>query len=407
MPKSESATLTSASRCRIPFERALATVIRDAAPSVTEWVALADAGGRRLVGAVHARIDSPRRDAAAMDGFAISESIAEEHARRWTVVDPHASPARPLGPGEAMRIATGAPLPRAAHAVLPIEHATVVGSELTVQGDPGTRSHVRRRGSDFMRGDVTLPAGRTIDPRALVAIAAADVATVEVWRKPRVAIIVRGAGQVAPGEAATTEAETPDGLGEALLLFAGNWGAVPLNTRRVGDAPAAMSEAVRAIIGVADVVVLVGGAAHGARDATQRALVSLGLELGFDGLAIRPGRPSWYGRIAGAHVLGLPGNPTAAMTVARLLLAPLLLRLGGGDAQDALAWAPMPLAAPAAAAGARESFLCATVTADGIHLLDRQSVSGQLMLAAADRLVARPANGAALAAGAIVPTLEF
>jgi molybdopterin molybdotransferase len=106
-------------------------------------------------------------------------------------------------------------------------------------------------------------------------------------------------------------------------------------------------------------------------------------------------------------VLGLPGNPTAAMTVVRLLLAPLLLRLGGGDAQDALAWAPMPLAAPAAAAGARESFLCATVTADGIHLLDRQSVSGQLMLAAADRLVARPANGAALAAGAIVPTLEF
>lgn len=407
MPKFESDSVTSAPLLLASFAQALEILIDGTLARATECVALEAAGGRRLAVPVHAMIDSPRRDAAAMDGFAVGESLACDTGPHWKVIDPTGSPALPLGPGEAQRIATGAALPPATHAVLPIEWSTVVDGHLTTRGTPGSRSHVRRRGSDFMRGDRTLPGGRRIDPRALVAIAAADVATVEVWRKPRVAVIACGAGQVAPGDAARTESATPDGLSEALLLFAADWGADPIGARRIGAAPAALAETVAAVMQAADVIVLVGGAAHGARDASQRALDPLGLGLCFDGLTIRPGRPSWYGRIEGVHVLGLPGNPTAAMTVARLLLAPLLLHLGGGDAQAALAWEELPLASPAAAAGARESFLCGSAAADGVQLLDRRSVSGQLMLASADRLIWRPADGEPLVAGASVPTLRF
>lgn len=389
----------------IPFATALERIARNAAPLGTECVTLAQAGGRILAVPVRATIDSPRRDAAAMDGFALGEQHGDES--RWQVIEQGAAGDATLVPGTAMRVATGAPMPAGAMRVLPIEQTDRIADWISILGEPGGRTHVRLRGSDFRRGDITLAAGRRIDPRALVAIAAADVAAVSVMRAPRVAVVVLGEGQVAPGMAATSDQAVPDSLGEALRLFAAGWGGRPVDSVRVGDDPAALAAAVVAERGRVDVIVLVGGAAHGARTATQRTLAPLGLELGFDGLAVRPGRPSWYGTIGATHLLGLPGNPTAAMTLARLLLAPLLVALGGGDAKTALAWEDLPLAAPAAATGARESFLCAMAEDGAVRLLDRADVSGQLMLAAADRLVSRPAHGPALAAGTRVPTLRF
>ncbi len=407
MPVSDRTDPPRARRVLETLTSALAMLRRTARPLGVECVTLAQAGGRIVAQPVHARIDSPRRDAAAMDGFAVAEARAGEPGQRWRLTAPDSLEDFALAAGSAIRIATGAPLPAGTVRVLPIEDAVQARGYVSVDGVAAARSHIRRSGSDFRRGAMVVAAGRRIDPRALVAMAAADVGDVPVLRAPRVAVVVLGGNHVDPGTAAAGDYAIPESLGQALLLFATVWGGVPTSAIRVGDDPVAFAAAVGALRDVADVIVLVGGAAHGARTATREALVPLGFMLGFDGLAVRPGRPTWSGTLGPAHVLALPGNPTAAMTVARLLLAPLLVLLGGGNADTALVWEDVPLASPAAATGDRESFLCAVAETGTVRLFDRGLVSGPVMLAAADRLVARPANGPALAVGMPVPTLRF
>ena len=386
---------------------ALRHIAHMAGPSRTEHVPLALAGGRILASSVVALIGSPRRDSAGMDGFALGAESPGEDPPRWRVVDASTIGDDGLARGTAVRVITGAPLPDGACGVLPIEHARLFDGTVSRDGTAPQRSHVREQGSDFRHGDVTLTAGCRIGPRALVAAAAADVTTVEVHRLPRVGMIVRGNALVAPGQAAAIPDAVPDILTDALLLFAAEWGGRPFGGLRVGSDPAALAEAIATLRGEADVIVLVGGAAHGARDATKAALDGMGFDLSFDGLAIRPGRPTFCGRIGATQVLALPGNPTAALTVARLLLAPLLARLGGAGADTALVWEDLALVAPVAAVGERDAFLCGAAEAGGVRILDRRDALGQMLLASADRLVLRPANGAALSEGAIVPTLRF
>jgi len=356
---------------------------------------------------IRARIDMPRRNAAAMDGYALGSDAAAGMPSRWKIVEPHDVANGPIPAEGAFRVATGAPLPEGATRILQIERAIVANGWVSCDGPLTERSYIRAKGSDLSCGEIALAAGCRIDPRALVAAAAADVATVTVRRKPRVGVLIRSDGLVAPGQAADDPDAVPDMLGAALVLFVADWGGQPYEAIRIAEDPAALVGAVTALRERVDAIVLVGGAAHGARDAAKTALAEQGLALGFDGLAIRPGRPTWCGRIGGMPVLALPGNPTAAMTVARLLLAPLLAQLCGDDATTALSWESLPLLASVPPTGAREAFLCAAAEAGGVRMLDRRETKGQMMLAAADRLVMRPAAGLALAAGTPVPTLRF
>lgn len=382
-----------------------------AEPLGVERLALAQAGGRVLARPVYAAIDQPRRDAAAMDGYALGgdEAGTDGPATRWHIMTGNTQGNEGRPPAWAVRVATGAPVPPGTRQVLPIERAEISGAWVSCRGGPIARSHIRARGSDLRMGDVALAAGRRIDPRALVASAAADADSVDVHRVARVAVLVRGDALVDPGDAsrAVSVATNPDVLGDALRHFVAEWGGLPIPCARIGEDPAVLVASVAAVRDDADVIVLVGGAAHGARDATTTALAAEGLDLVFDGLTIRPGRPTWYGRVGTTHVLALPGNPTAAMTVARLLLAPLLARLGGAAVAATQAWEPLPLLAPIAATGARAAFLCAVAEEGGVRVLERSTESDQMMLASADRLVGRPADGPALPAGAIVPTLRF
>lgn len=400
---------------RLPFRtlpQALDVFAREANALGTECITLAHAGGRILATAVEAAIDSPRRNVATMDGFAVGPIPEGATGARWYVASDRIAD-DVIRIEEAVRIATGAPLPAGAERVIPIEHTAMSDGWLTVRDGIPTKTHIRTRGSEFERGAITLAAGRRINARALVAIAAADVGVIKVYRTPRVGVITIGTAIVDAGSARETVSAIPDSLANALALFAVEWGGgLASAPKRVADDTVALAAAVGAMGTQADVIVVVGGAAHGARDGTQRALDPLGLVLGFDGLAIRPGRPTWYGRIGALHVLGLPGNPTAAMTVARLLLAPLLARLGGGDPAVAACWEDLPLIESGSPSGPRDSFLCATAELAGsgqigVRLLDRQRPSAQMLLASADRLVARPAAGAALPAGALVPTIRF
>jgi molybdopterin molybdotransferase len=124
-------------------------------------------------------------------------------------------------------------------------------------------------------------------------------------------------------------------------------------------------------------------------------------------VAIKPGKPVWVGRVGNRIVIGLPGNPSAAMVTARLFLAPILAGLGGRLAQEALAWRALPLLAPLNASGEREVFHRGRGVADGVHPVGNEDSSAQKDLALADLLIRRAPNARALSPGDLVEVLAF
>jgi len=134
---------------------------------------------------------------------------------------------------------------------------------------------------------------------------------------------------------------------------------------------------------------------------------ALGLRFEFEKVAIKPGKPVWLGRVGERIVVGLPGNPSAAMVTARLFLAPLLAGLGGRRAEDALAWRTAPLVAPLEACGERECFHRARTALDGVRPVGNQDSSAQKDLAMADLLIRRRPEARALATGDLVEILDF
>lgn len=390
----------------LSFDEALAILRRAAHPQSREQVRIDKAGRRVLAEPVTARIDMPRHDAAAMDGYAVAGALPERGARVVGVIYPAQRWTEALGPGQAVRIMTGAEIPAGADRVIPIELVVETDGMVRPIAAAPSRSHVRPRGSNVEAGREVLPAGTLLDPRALVTAAAADIATVTCWRRPAVAVIASGDELVPAGTALDRPGAVPDSLSQALLLFARQWAAKTLDARLVRDDVAAIRTAAAAALADCDVLVLAGGASRGDRDFAQAALRPLGLDAGFADVAMKPGKPAWYGRVGDRHVLGLPGNPTAAMTVARLFLAPLLHALGGRKFDDALRWQDYQLVAGIEDLSPRERFLCARRVGREVAVIERQSASDQVRLAQADLLV-RIAAGASPERGALLNCIDF
>jgi molybdopterin molybdotransferase len=152
---------------------------------------------------------------------------------------------------------------------------------------------------------------------------------------------------------------------------------------------------------------MIGGASRGDRDLAKSALAPLGLEILFSEVALKPGKPAWYGKIEGCHVIGLPGNPTAAMTVARLFLVPLITALGGRGFDAGIQYRSAPIAHAASRSSERDQFLCGRFADGAAHIIDRQAASSQATLADTDWLVRVPRGEGVLAAGSRVDMLDF
>lgn len=394
----------------IPFEAALAHLAAAAEPLGREPVPLAKAGRRVLAESVIARLDAPRRDAAAMDGYAVARADLLSGRRRLRVVG-DAFPGQPFGaplsPGDAVRIFTGASLPEGADTVIVQEGTRRGGEFVLVQDMAGAKPHVRTRGSDFRAGETLVPAGRVIGPGTMVAAAAADVSELTVFRRPKVCVIATGDELVPPGRASADADRSPESLTEALLLMVRQAGGRPGDAVVLPDRLDQLSVAAQACLRHCDVLVLVGGASAGERDLAKASLAGAGLDLRFASVNMKPGKPAWYGRVGAAHVLGLPGNPTAAMTTARLFLVPLLHALGGRPFATPLRWSSLPSITALPAVPDRDLFLCAWQQDDSVEVLARQEASSQRLLAAANALVWRRAGSAPAAAGEPVKVIRF
>jgi molybdopterin molybdotransferase len=399
----------------LPVAQARARMLADATRLGVEEVELARSIGRVLAAPVVADRDQPPFDASAMDGWAIRRADLAPDVRFRIVGESAAGRAhgRPVEAGQAVRIFTGAPVPPGADLVVIQENATRDGDGVSFQVDreppPG---NIRPAGGDFRAGDVLLTAGTRLDAWTLALAAAAGWATLDVARRPRVAILATGDELVPPGHI-----PAPDQIFEsgsfALAALVQAWGGQAVRLKAQADDLAAIAAAVKDA--QADLVVTVGGASVGDHDLVKPALATLGLALRVETIAVRPGKPTWFGTLeahgAGSRrVLGLPGNPASALVCAELFLRPLLAALAGAD--PALPMSAGALTQPLPANGPREHWLRAarTVDAEGrvtVTPFPDQDSSLIGVFSRADCLVVRPAGAAAAKAGDVVSLLPL
>ena len=371
----------------------------------SETVALDAALGRVLNQDLRATRDQPPFRASAMDGWAVR---AADGPGRLRIIGESAAGhgfTGVLEPGEAVRIFTGAPVPAGADAVVIQEDATRDGEHVAIPVviEPG---NIRPAGQDFKAGSTLLAAGTRLDAWRLSLAAAAGLAQLQVARRPRVIILSTGEEIVPPGTMAGPFQIFNSGTTALAALIEG-WGGRPVALAEVGDDAGATAAAVGGAGG--DVVVTVGGASVGDHDLVKPALRELGLQMIVESVAVRPGKPTWFGTLAdGRRVLGLPGNPASALACAELFLRPLLAAMQGAD--PAVRIVRARAARPLAANGAREHWMRARIAylADGAieaTAFTDQDSALVTVFAQADALLRRPAGAPAVNPGEAVDVL--
>ena len=390
----------------ISFDQAWAIVAGEARPLGSEAVALAGAHGRILAEPVVAQVDWPPADVSAMDGYAIRGSDGSP-LRLVGESFPGAAFGGVVGVGECVRIFTGAPIPPGAERVVMQENATRDGDAVRLIVADSSSCHIRQRGSDFCAGDTLLDAGRRLDARAMVAAAGADLADVCVWRRPRVAILGTGDELVEPGSARTHPGTIPESVSFGVAGLVADWGGSMVGRERVRDQPDLIRHAAATALERSDLLVVTGGASVGDRDYSRAVLADLGLELLFAKVAMKPGKPVWFGRVGDTLVLGLPGNPTSALVTARLFLAPLLAGLGGDDCARTVRWRSATLLAALGPCGERETFTRARCVGAMVEPLASQDSGAQKGLADGNVLIRQRAGTGALSAGDPVDVIDF
>lgn len=406
MPLGDSMALTSVAD-------ALAIVLAGVEPVGSESVGLQGALNRTLARTVKATLTQPPFNASAMDGYAVRAEDAGAGARLRVAGTAAAGAAfgGALQPGQAVRIFTGAVVPEGADAVLIQENAQVSGDEILVAVAVAHGANIRPRGQDFATGETLITAGQKLGPRDVLLAAAAGHASLVVARMPRVAILATGNELVAPGQALCDgEIVASNGYGLAALVEAAGGNAHILPIAR--DDESDIAAGVRAADG-ADILLTIGGASVGAHDLVRPALERAGAQLSLSKVAMRPGKPVFFGTRVGAgrvqRCLGLPGNPVSAMIAARIFLVPLVKALLGSSTSEVPIRVRLAVDMPAN--GPRDHYMRAVLdrgsTPSRATPLANQDSSLISALAAAHCLLHIPAGAPAIAAGTELDALDI
>ncbi len=387
----------------ISVETARSQIVAAAAPLPAEQVALSQARGRVLAGDLAARVNHPPLAVSSMDGWAIRAADCQAAPATLAIIGESAA-GKPfdgnVGPGQAVRIFTGAPMPAGADAVVRQEDAERRGGEVVVGTAVPPGKYVRTPGLDFAVGDVLLRSGTVLGPRQIGLAAAMNLVWLPVRRRPRVAILSTGDEIRMPGEP-LGEAQIPGSNGPALVALIEAHGGEAVDLGIAQDSRQSISALLAGAAGV-DLLVTSGGASVGDYDLVQDALAESGFILDFWKIAMRPGKPLMFGRLRDIPVLGLPGNPVSALVAALLFLVPMLRGFQGLPTDPPLATARLGCALPAN--GEREAFLRGSLAfdADGMGVatpFDKQDSAVLSGMSAADVLIIRPVDAPAAEAG--------
>jgi molybdopterin molybdotransferase len=381
-----------------------------ARPSGAELVPLQAALGRVLADAVIAMRDQPPFPVSAMDGYAIRSADAPGSL---TICGESAAGHGFEGhveTGMAVRISTGAAMPDGTDAVVIQEDACRDGNRVAVPA-AAAGNNIRPRGGDFAAGAVLLPKGRRLDGVALSLVAASGAGQARVVRSPRVAILSSGDELAAPGsEPGPYQIFDSATFGIGGLIQA--WGGIPNRLAVEKDNVEAIARAAERGLKDSDLLVVVGGASVGDHDHARAALAKLGLTFAVDKIAVRPGKPTWFGTAPQGLVLGLPGNPASALACAKLFLHPLIEAMLGRDPHAAVATRRARLVRALPANGPREHYLRSHLDVDDagqqtVQAFEDQDSSLISVFTAANALIRLVADAPPRPAGALVDVLPL
>ena len=431
MSSPEASQQDTGSRRLWSVDEHLADVLAAIRPLEPIELQLLDAQGCVLVEDVTVPVALPPFDNSSMDGYAVRtadvQGASEEFPAVLTVIGDVAAGSGELptvGPGQAARIMTGAPLPPGAEAVVPVEwtdggtgggaasgmtpaSAAPEGAagEVRVHRAAGARAHVRSRGSDVQAGDLALAAGTVLGPPQIALLAAIGRGTVRVRPRPRVVVLSTGSELVQPGETLTA-GTIYDSNSFALAAAARDAGAIVYRVGAVDDDADSLRATIEDQLIRADLLVTTGGVSVGAYDVVKEALTSVSsgggedLDAGgveFRKLAMQPGKPQGFGTIGPDHtpLLALPGNPVSSYVSFELFVRPAIRTLMGlPDVSRPVVRAVLKADAPLRSPAARRQFLrgaydaqagtVSPVGGSGSHLIAALAHADSLMVVPED-----------------------
>jgi molybdenum cofactor synthesis domain-containing protein len=376
----------------------------------TETIVLQDANGRVLAEPVQARADVPPFARAAMDGYAVrardtagASRTAPSVLHRIETVFTGQVPQKAVGAGHCTEIATGAPMPEGADAVVMVEETDIDEAGVVSVFVPiAAGQNIGRQGADIRRGQRVLEPGTPLNASRLGAVAALGLTEVLVYAKPGVAILSTGNEIVDPGQ--------PLGPGQiydinrmTVAAVVADNGGLPVPRRTAADTLEDLLRAVDECLGQ-DVMVFSGGSSVGERDLILDVIAARG-EVLFHGIAVKPGKPTAFGRIGETLIFGMPGYPTSCLSNAYILLAPALRRLARLPEQR-LRSLTLPLGARVASARDRHQFY--TVRIEHGSAVPAFKASGDITsMSQADGYIEIPAEVGALEAGTMVEVKLF
>lgn len=333
----------------ISFEEMRRRVMAAARPLPGESAAILQTRGRVLAENIRASNPVPAFDKSAMDGFAvrgadIAPACCEQPVslRVTGTIAAGAHTIKQLAPGSAVRIMTGAPLPRGADCVIPVEYTRSNNGFVTLRTGFRCGEHVLRKGTDMRKGQTILEKGAVIGPSQMAMMAMLDHPKVKVHRRPKVGILTTGdeLGEVgkkrAPGH-------IPDSNRYGLIGLVESAGCIPVDGGRCGDDTRELKKGLTSLARKCDFVISSGGVSAGDFDVVKILFCAIG-GVNLYRLPIKPGKPQAFGRVLGVPYFGLPGNPVSAMVVFDFIVRPALLKMTGRAEIEPPGWSAETIA---------------------------------------------------------------
>ena len=309
----------------LPVEDAKDEILDGISILGAERISVAVSHGRVLAEDLDARITQPPKPLSAMDGYAVRSEDVTHAPATLKMIGESAAGTRfdgSIGPGETVRIFTGAAVPEGGDAIVIQEDTDADGDQITLHEAPTAGQYVRPQGLDFEKGQVLLKSGTTLNSRHVALAAGMNIPWINVTRKPRVAILSTGNELVLPGETVgEDQIISSNSIGMAAFVDAA--GGIGINLGIARDDPHSLKSMLQGVAG-GDMFVTIGGASVGDYDLVKSVLGEEGLDITFSRVAMRPGKPLIFGTLYGKPMLGLPGNPVSAGVTAALFLKPAI-----------------------------------------------------------------------------------
>ncbi|MEL7454525.1 MAG: molybdopterin molybdotransferase MoeA [Pseudomonadota bacterium] len=391
----------------ISVDEALALIGANRLPNGTERCKVSEAAGRTLAASIVAPLSRPGENVSAMDGYAVKLGDVGTPGARLTVIG-EAPAGQPfegeLQAGQTVRIFTGGVVPGGADHIVIQEDIERDGQDIICREAYSKQRHIRTAGLDFKRGQTLLQTGAYLTPAHIGLIASANIGEIEVARRPSVGLIASG-NELKPPGSTLKPGDVVNSNASAIAALVDAWGGQAANLGIAEDSPAAIREKIDGASDM-DILVPVGGASVGDHDHMQATFSAAGFEPVFSKIAVKPGKPTWFGKRGGQRVLGLPGNPASALVCAHLFLSHLIMGKQAYNTCTAV------LDTDLAANGPRETYLRAGATFDPdgqLHVLPADNQDSSLLspFITSNCLIRRTPDALAAATGSRISILPI